>query len=386
MENQKVKESLRAIRILKIESALTSFIMFMPVMWLVFSDIGLSQFEIGLTQSIFALTMLFLEIPTGYFADRVSRKVSNASGDFFMASGMLVYFFAGDFWSVVCAEVLAGAGLSLTGGADAALMRAHSKIARISYKKEAASITTIGFVSSGLGAIVGGLLGAWNIRSVFLLQAGLFFVAGILAFTIKNAGKNRMSEHNPVKDAWEVTKYCLHGHKELAWRIFLSSGLMISTMFVVWFLTPMFLKAGIDIKYHGLLFAGVSVFAVLGSYLVKKGIKFSILLPFLITGFVYAFLSVNISAATVLLFLLTSFSRGINAAKVNPYIQEKANEDIQATAISVYRMTYKIAVVCLLPVVNYFGNINLQYGLLASAILCLLFFMFFKFNERKFEG
>lgn len=386
MQNQKVKDSLRAIQILKVESALTSFTLFMPVTWLLLSDIGLSQFQIGLTQAIFALTMLFLEVPTGYFADSVSKRISNASGDFFMASAMLIYVFAGGFWAIVVAEVLAGIGLSLTSGADSALMRSHSKIAHKDYRREAATLTTVSFVAAGLGAILGGVLGSYNIRSVFLVQSILFMIAGIFAFTIKNAGKNRVSEHNPVKDVWVITKYCLHGHKELAWRIFLSSGLMLSTMFVVWFLTPMFLQTGIDIKFHGLLFASISVAAVLGSELVKRKTNLNIMLPLLICAFAYSVLSVSISMVTILLFLLTSFSRGINSARVNPYIQEKANEDIQATAISVYRMTYKVAVVCLLPVVNYFGNINLQYGLLASAILCLLFFMFFKSNERKFEG
>lgn len=381
-----IKESLRAIRILKIESALTSFTLFMPVTWLLLSDIGLTQFQIGLTQAAFALTMLFLEVPTGYFADSVSRKISNASGDFFMASAMLIYVFAGSFWVIVIAEVMAGIGLSLSGGADSALMRAHSKIANINYKKEAATLTTIGFIAAGVGAIAGGIMGSYNVRFVFLVQAVLFASAGIFALTIKDAGKNRVSEHNPIKDAWVVTKYCLHGHKELAWRIFLSSSLMLSTMFVVWFLTPMFLESGIDIKFHGILFASISVAAVLGSELVRKRVKLSILLPLLICAFAYSILSISISMATILLFLLTSFSRGINSARVNPYIQDKVDDDIQATALSVYRMTYKIGVVCLLPVVNYFGGIDLQYGLAASAVLCMLFFVLFKINKNKLGG
>lgn len=383
MIRQKKKASLRAIRILKVESALTSFILFMPVSWLFFSSIGLTQFQIGLTQAIFAATMLLLEVPTGYFADKFSRKVSNAGGDFVMALGMLVYFFAGSFWGVVLAEVLWGTGLSLSGGADSALLRAHSKLAGLNYKEQAARIGTIGFVMSGLGAVLGGVAGSLNIRSVFLFQAISCLIAGLFAMTIQNAGENRISDHNPVKDIWIITKYCLHGHKELAWRIFLGSCLMLSTMFVVWFLTPMFLAAGIDIKYHGILFAMISIVAVGGSELVKRGTKLSIMLPFLLCAFAYSVLSVSITLATVFLFLLTSLSRGLNAGRIAPAIQDRAGEDIQATAVSVYRMVYKLMVVSLLPLVNWFGGIKLQYGLLASAILCITFFIFFKLNERK---
>ena len=145
----------------------------------------------------------------------------------------------------------------------------------------------------------------------------------------------------------------------------------------------MFLQSGINIKFHGLLFAAISVFAVAGSELVKKGFKFNIMTPFLISAFAYTTLSFNISIATILVFLLTSFSRGINSAKLNPYIQEKAGEDIQATALSVYGMVRQLATMLLLPIVNYFGNIDLRYGLAVSAALCTVFYIFFKLNEDK---
>lgn len=383
MENLKVRESLRAIKILKIESALTSFIIFMPVAYLLFAEIGLNQFQIGLTQAIFAGISVFLQIPTGYFADSVSRKISNASGDFIIASGTLVYFFAGGFWQIVFAEVLLGFGLSLTSGADAALMKAHCKIAKKDYRKQTATLMTIGFSMSGLGAIVGGLIGEHNIRIVFLIQAVIFLIAGGFALTIKNAGVNRTSEHKPWKDAWIVTKYCLHGHKELAWRIFLGAGLGVSTMLMVWFLTPMFLQAGISIKFHGVLFAAISVFSVVGSEWVKRGTKLNMLTPFLIAGTSYVVLGWSISMATILIFLLASLARGINSARVSPYIQEKAGEDIQATALSVYGMAQKLAILILLPIVNYLGNIELRFGLMASAVLCAVFYIFFKLKEDK---
>lgn len=87
--------------------------------------------------------------------------------------------------------------------------------------------------------------------------------------------------------------------------------------------------------------------------------------------------------ATILIFLLASLARGINSARVSPYIQEKAGEDIQATALSVYGMAQKLAILILLPIVNYLGNIELRFGLMASAVLCAVFYIFFKLKEDK---
>lgn len=375
----------RDIWFLLIESSLTSFTLFMPVAWLLYSSIGLSQFQIGLTQFIFAATMLVLEIPTGYFADRVSRKVSNASGDIFLAAAVLIIFSASGFWQVLVGEVLYGIGLSLTNGADSALLKAHCEARKLSYKKLAARLHSLGFAAAGIGAIVGGFLGSQNIRWPFLIQAGLFALAAAMAFTIKNLGKVRKSEVHPVKDLLRVVKYCLRGHPQLAWRILLSACLMGSTYMIVWFLTPSFLAAGIDIKLHGLLFAAISVVAIIGSEVVARDKKISLTVPFLISALAYFVMGWQLSMATVFIYLLVSFARGINSARLKPFIQEVTPDDIQATAVSVYGMIYKIASSSLGLLVNYIGNKKLNHGLLAAGVVCALFWLFFRFNRSRFD-
>ena len=266
----------RDIWFLLIESTMTSFILFMPVAYLLFKDLGLNQFQIGLTQFIFMVTLLLLEVPTGYFADRISRKVSNASGDVFVAFAVLIYFFASTFWHVVLAEVLFGIGMSLTSGADSALLKAHSEKRGLPYEKLASRMQSFNFVAMGLGAIVGGVIGAKNIRWPFIVQTVVFLLSALIAFRIRNAGEKRQTDKHPIKDIREIVVYCLRGHPMLAWRIVLSSVLMASTYLMVWFMTPSFLKAGLDIKYHGLLFAAVSVASILGTEFVALNKKIKI--------------------------------------------------------------------------------------------------------------
>jgi len=371
----------RDITFLLIESTTTSFILFMPVAYLLFRNIGLSQFQIGLTQFVFAITLLFLEVPTGYFADRVSRKISNAGGDIFLALAVLIYFFASNFWNVVGAEILFGIGLSLSNGADSALLRAHCAEKKLPYQKIASRLQSYGFIANGVGAIVGAYIGAHNIRWPFLLQAIIFLVASVFAFQIRNLGVHRKTTLHPVKDAYRIAKYCLHGHPKLAWRMILGACLMGSTMMMVWFMSPSFISAGIDIKYHGLLFAAVSIIAILGSEAVASNTKLKHTTPLLISASAYFLLGWKISLYTVFFFLLTSFARGVNTARTKPYIQEITPNDIQATAISVYGMLYRIVSSILVLLVNFVGNKNIQYGLLLSGIICVA--MWFVFNTKK---
>jgi MFS family permease len=375
----------RDIWFLLFESTLTSFILFMPVTWLLYSSIGLDQFQIGLTQFVFAITMLVLEVPTGYFADRVSRKISNAGGDLFLVVSMLVMFVASNFWHIIISEILFGIGLSLTNGADSALLKAHCESKGLSYKKLAAQLQSLSFASAGVGAIIGGVLGAHNIRWPFLFQAFVFFVATVVAFRIKNIGKTRESNVHPLRDVGRVVKYCVHGHPQLAWRIFLGAALMGSTYMIVWFLTPAFLAAGIDIAFHGVLFAAISVLAIIGSEFVAMDKKLSMTLPFLLSSIAYFAMGWQLSLLTVFLFLITSFARGINTARVKPYIQEITPNDIQATAISVYGMVYKVLSSSFGLMVNYIGNIKLEYGLLVGGVVCVVSWVFFVINKDRYE-
>lgn len=376
----------RDVTFLLIESAMTSFIVFMPVAYLLFKDLGLNQFQIGLTQFIFMMTLLVLEVPTGYFADRVSRKISNAGGDVFIAVGVLIYFFATGFWHAVIAEVLFGIGMSLTSGADSALLKAHCEKRKLPYFTIASRMQSINFVSMGVGAIAGGVIGSFNIRWPFILQAVVFLMAAIVAFQIKNAGEHRKTDKHPIKDIGEIVRYCLRGHPQLAWRMALGSGLMVSTYLMVWFMTPSFLRAGIDIKLHGLLFAAISILAISGSEFAAHNKNMKVTTPFLISAFAYLMLGWQLSLITVGIFLLTSFARGINTARVKPYIQEIAPDDIQATAISVYGMMYRVISASLGLLVNYIGNFKLEYGLLASGIICVVMWVVFYMNQAKFEA
>lgn len=375
----------RDITFLLIESTTTSFILFMPVAYLLFRDIGLSQFQIGLTQFVFAITLLFLEVPTGYFADRVSRKISNAGGDIFLAFAILIYFFAVNFWHVVAAEVLFGIGLSLSNGADSALLRAHCAEKKLPYQQIASRLQSFGFVANGLGAIVGAYIGSHNLRWPFLLQAVVFLVAALFAFRIRNLGEHRKTSLHPVKDAYRIAKYCLHGHPKLAWRMLLGACLMGSTMMMVWFMSPSFIRAGIDIKYHGLLFAAVSIIAIFGSEAVVLNAKLKHTTPFLIAASAYILLGWKISLYTIFFFLLTSFARGVNTARTKPFIQEITPDDIQATAISVYGMLYRLASSCLVLLVNFVGNNNIQHGLMLSGIICVAMWAIFASKQRSFE-
>lgn len=377
-------DSKRSIRLLFIESSLTSFTLFMPIMYLLYTNAGLNQFQIGLVSFVFAITMLFAQIPTGYLADKFSRKISNFSGDVFIAIGILLYALSGSFWLFALAEIVFGIGLSLTSGADAALLREHAKNAGMDYKKLAANLASVSFVAQGFGAIAGGFIGHYNIRWPLFVQFGIFVIAALFSLSIQDIGVKRESKKHPFTDAYEITKYCLHGHKRLAWRMFLTASTNVSTFLIVWFLTPIFLRAGVKISFHGVLFALISVAAIFGSRFASKYKDVRLTSSLLISALGYFILSLSINIYTLSFFLLTSFARGFSRARSSPYVQEVVPDDIQATVLSVNAMIFKVFSGTLVVLINYIGNFELRYGLFASFVISIGFWAFFRANEHKY--
>ena len=55
---------------------LRNIVFFVPIIVLFWQENGLSMTEVMVLQSFFALAIVFLEVPTGYFADVFGRKRS----------------------------------------------------------------------------------------------------------------------------------------------------------------------------------------------------------------------------------------------------------------------------------------------------------------------
>ena len=94
----------------------------MPIIVLFFLDHGLSMTQVIYLQVIFSLIIVGLEVPSGYFADKVGRKISLVVASFLGFLGFLIYAFSFNFFGFLIAEIVLGIGSSFMSGADSALL------------------------------------------------------------------------------------------------------------------------------------------------------------------------------------------------------------------------------------------------------------------------
>ncbi len=155
-----------------------SFVPYVPFLL----SIGLSLGEVSLVNAWFLGALLLAEIPTGLFADRVSRPRSVQFGTAIAALSSLLYATASGFMSALIYEVLIGIGLAfMNGAADAWLKQ------KLEHEPNDRSFETVVAREQMIRAaafIIGGASGAfsadlWGYRMTWVLS-GTFEIVALL--------------------------------------------------------------------------------------------------------------------------------------------------------------------------------------------------------------
>src|SRR5690349_15770603 len=103
-------------------SFLDDFVLLYPVYALLFSDTGLSVWQISSLFAIWSATSLILEVPSGAWADAVSRKLLLVTGPLLTAVGFTLWVSVPSYWAFAAGFMLWGAKGALMSGALEALV------------------------------------------------------------------------------------------------------------------------------------------------------------------------------------------------------------------------------------------------------------------------
>lgn len=166
---------------------LDDFVLLYPVYALLFADTGLSVAEISSLFVIWSITGVLLEVPSGVWADAVSRRLLLSVGPLLGSVGYMLWIAIPGYWAFALGFVLWGARGALQSGAMEALLYeeldhlgAAGQYARTMGRARAIGLCAVA-VATGVAApvfAVGGYL-AVGLASVV---AGLLCAAVAMAF------------------------------------------------------------------------------------------------------------------------------------------------------------------------------------------------------------
>jgi MFS family permease len=374
--------------LLQAETLLTVMMFTVPVFTVFLHDIGLDQTAVGISQAIFMAVAMLFDVPSGWIADRFSRKFANCLGDLLVAIGLLQYAHTYDFSGVIISEILIGIGMAFTNGADVGLLRAYALRLKKDYAKVSARLGSLRPIAEMVAFAVGGVVAIHNIRATFVLSAIVFIVGAIISFFIVEIGEKRVTKVHPIKDMLAIAKYSLHGHAELKWRIIAFAVAQNATHTIIWLFTPMLLISGFSVGSLGWVWASTLLVASFGSLVAHRFANRlsdtkKIVLPMLATVSAYLILGSGVSAVTIGFAWVFAFTRGWFIATLNPLVQAHTPNDIQSTVVSVASLSRRVLYIPLVIIVNFLGTKSAEHALLGSAVVYLLFTALVGINLRS---
>ena len=249
-----VKRNLTALYLIKIAKWMN---LIMPVIVLFYKSNGLTMQDIFLLQSAYSFTLMILEIPTGYFADKVGRKTSILIGSILGFSGYLVYSLSFGFWQFVIAEIILGVSQSLVSGADSALLYDTLIAAKQNdkYTRLEGRITSIGNFGEAFAGIIGGLLAVSSLRTPFYVQTCVALIALPAALMLIEPPILSQQKKPRLKDVFNIIYSVLHGNLKLKWNTLFSAIIGASTLTMAWFAQPYFGLIKLPISMYGVVWA-----------------------------------------------------------------------------------------------------------------------------------
>ncbi|MEV1082516.1 MFS transporter [Streptomyces sp. NPDC050211] len=184
-------------------SFLDEFVLLYPVYALLFSDTGLSVWQISSLFALWSITGVLLEVPSGAWADAVSRRLLLWLGPLLTATGFALWVIVPSYWAFAAGFVLWGAGGALGSGALEALvydeldrLGAADRYARVMGRARAAGLI--------------GVMAAMGLAGPVFAWGGYPAVgtASVLACLLAAATASRFPEHRtPAEDDdnWAAT-------------------------------------------------------------------------------------------------------------------------------------------------------------------------------------
>ena len=396
MENN-INEKMYKKNLIKIilETILTSIgagfsVATITIFW---NSIGMDQKAIGFVQMAFTIVICCLDIPMGYLADRCNRKLLNIIGDIGAAVAFVFYAFAQNIYMALTAECLLGLFMAMTNGVDQSFIKFNcDKIDSTGklFKKLNVKIYTARYIALLIVTALGGIIAKYNIRLSIGISFLPYFLGGLIALGIKDYNEKMVVKHkNPLKDMIYAIKEII---KEKESRIYLISYILGKeiTHSQIWVFTPLLIMVGVPIEIVSIGWILNYAMQIIGSKFSEKMInmktskKFAI--PIIIEIVWMIILVINTNIVTVWLFALNGFVHGLIEGNLVTSLQENTKNEIQTSVMSVASTGARLLYIPLVYVINYLGNIKLEFALLGVCIifipLCLITFIKLKNVEK----
>ena len=355
--------------------------------WLLFLAYkGFSLFQIGIFETVFHITSLTMEVPTGMIADLFGRKFSRILGILSYIVYLVIMIISSNFVVIVIGFIFCGLGFTLESGSGEALVYDSLKI----MKKEETFMKVNGLkeviyqIGTALGLLVGGYVAITSFGLTFEIMIGVYLVALIIIALMKETPIEKQEEKTSFKELMYnqyVKTFRIVFHNKRLLYLIIIGAMMAAPITSIFFYLQNYLY---DLEYStftiGLLLGLHSIAAAIGgitAYKLEKKYKEKKILYFIPLFMTISFWLILVDDIIFVPFVILGFLDSIFYVVLGDYINKIIPSETRATALSFSGLTFSVIMIIIFPIIGLIGD---HYGLKLSffilAITVTLFYLF----------
>ncbi|WP_320019490.1 MFS transporter [Labilibaculum manganireducens] len=353
------------------------FMLTMPIIVLFYQENGLSMQDVLTLKGIYSVAVVALEIPSGYIADVWGRKKSLILGSILGCLGFVVYSFSSGFNGFLIAELILGVGSSFISGSDSAML--YDSLLKMNkekeYLKQESRVMSVGNFAEALAGIAGGSLALISLRTPFIFQSFIAFIAIPASILLVDPNQNSIKLKVGFNHILGIVKFSLWDNAKLRWNIVFSSVIGCATLTLAWFIQPYLRDLNMEVSTIGVIWTllnltvGITALSAhkAEEYLGKTGTSVFIVIGisggFILTGWFNSLIGVG-----VLFFFY--FVRGIATPVLKNYINQITESEMRATVLSVRNFIIRICFAIIGPFLGWYtDHFNLSSALLLAGTI-----------------
>ncbi len=356
------------------------FLVIVPIAVPFFQSKGLSMAEVFELQAWFGFVVVLGEVPSGYVADLVGRKWTLVAGTLFVGIGHSFLLIADGFWGLALFETFLGIAVSLTSGADLAMIYDTELALGRSERELQRGIGRLHFmhgISEGLAAIAASVvLIWWTMSAVIYVQVAVGWLPIFFALTLVEPPRESIGESGDglrehLGHLGEILRLLLLDGVILRLTFLAMAIWSLTTFYAVWILQKYWEVMGVELKHFGYLWAFYMVAGGLAGRFAEPlerrlGATGVLVLAGLLPALGYLALAFGSLGVATLLSLSFFLSRGVGVVVLRHAMNRRVPSRYRATANSLASFGFRGAFVVTGPIV---GHILDLWGITTTVVL-----------------
>ncbi|MDJ0839826.1 MAG: MFS transporter [Acidobacteriota bacterium] len=328
-----------------------------PVFFLYFSQ-NLPLAAVLRLEALYYAAVVLLEVPSGYFSDRVGRKATLLISSTAMCLSYALFTLGGSFEVFAAAQVLLAVGISFNSGTDVSFH--YDSLAELGRAGEfgarEARITRNNLFANGFASFAGGAVALFALRYAYALSFATALVGLVVALFFKEPGRDHRQRAAGFLTQLGRCLACLR-NPLLAWLFFYCVGMIILDHIPYELYQPYLDLLGERAAWlpqegtpltAGLVMA-VSLFlgAPVAGYSIrlrdKLGLKPALLSATLMQTVVIASMGWFLHPLVVALILLRNVPAALKTAPLNAAIAPRVDTSLRATYLSLQSLVGRLS-------------------------------------------